>query len=127
MHPPQLEPLLQGIRYGSRINVVAPECRVSPLRKHIMQLEEFDHALPVVVERFIELLREYVHCATRPRQTICNRIHRDLNEHQGGRFERFQEASRETYGNAIVFPEGLSMAGIDVEFTGFQIVRRGSD
>src|SRR5205085_3698209 len=49
------------------------------------------------------------------------------DQHQGGRFERFQEAGRESYGNAIVFPEDLPVAGLDVDFTRVQIVRRCTD
>src|SRR5882724_4096930 len=127
MHSPELEPFLQGIRYGGTFNVVAPKCRVSPLRQDIVQFEEFDDAVPVVVERLIELSRKYVHRTTRSRQTIRNGIHGDLDQHQGGSLERFQETSGETHGDAIVLPEDPSMAGIEVESTSFQIIGRGAD
>src|SRR3984957_20760186 len=54
---PQGQQLLQAIRQGGWIDIVAPKRRIGSLGEHVMELEEVDYPTPAIMCHLIEALR----------------------------------------------------------------------
>ena len=78
-----------------------------------MQLQEIDDAAPAVGGDVVEPRGDDVHDFAVGWHLLGDQLCGQLDQHDGGRFQRLQESGRQADGDAIVLPESLAMAGAD--------------
>jgi hypothetical protein len=124
---PQHELVLQVLRDGRGIAVVAPECGVAAFRENVVQLEEFDDPVPAIAGHGVEPAGDEIHRAARGGQTGGDIVGRQLDQHQGRCFQRFEEPGGQAHGHHVVFPEQRAMARADRDFARGQAGETGAD
>src|SRR5262249_18549734 len=98
--------------------------RIGPAAEYIVQLQEVDDPLPPVAECRVEYPRGMAHAIARVRQKVGNRLRCQLGHHNGGCFERLEEAGRQSQRAAVVGPQLATVSGVDGNFAECELWRQ---